>query len=83
MTRLRPSGRGADVWDDLHLLPHQQRELYDWLVLNGDSVLLGDSFAASYAAKLVAGTYGIYYRAQTSVTMPENENGRFACITVE
>jgi mycofactocin radical SAM maturase len=44
LTRLRPSGRGADVWDDLHLLPHQQRELYDWLVLNGEAVLTGDSF---------------------------------------
>jgi len=44
LTRLRPSGRGADVWDDLHLLPHQQKELYDWLVANGSSVLTGDSF---------------------------------------
>jgi mycofactocin radical SAM maturase len=44
LTRLRPSGRGADVWDDLHLLPHQQRELYDWLVEHGSHVLTGDSF---------------------------------------
>ena len=44
LTRLRPSGRGADVWDELHPLPHQQRELYDWLVANGDQVLTGDSF---------------------------------------
>ena len=44
ITRLRPSGRGADVWDDLHPLPSQQRELYDWLVANGDGVLTGDSF---------------------------------------
>jgi mycofactocin radical SAM maturase len=44
LTRLRPSGRGADVWDDLHLLPHQQKELYDWLVANGEDVLTGDSF---------------------------------------
>ena len=44
LTRLRPSGRGADVWDDLHPLPHQQRELYDWLVAHGDDVLTGDSF---------------------------------------
>lgn len=51
--------------------------------LNGDSVLLGNSFAANYAAKLVAGTYGIYYRSETSVTMPQNDNGRFSCITVE
>jgi mycofactocin radical SAM maturase len=44
LTRLRPSGRGADVWDDLHLLPGQQRKLYDWLVARGDRVLTGDSF---------------------------------------
>ena len=44
LTRLRPSGRGADVWDELHLLAGQQRELYDWLVRNGENVLTGDSF---------------------------------------
>ncbi|GAB2660414.1 mycofactocin radical SAM maturase [Gordonia jinhuaensis] len=44
ITRLRPSGRGADVWDDLHPLPAQQRELYDWLVAHGEGVLTGDSF---------------------------------------
>ncbi|MEU6609673.1 mycofactocin radical SAM maturase [Streptomyces shenzhenensis] len=44
LTRLRPSGRGADVWDELHPLPAQQRELYDWLLAHGDTVLTGDSF---------------------------------------
>ena len=44
LTRLRPSGRGADVWGDLHPLPEQQRQLYDWLVANGEEVLTGDSF---------------------------------------
>ena len=44
ITRLRPSGRGADVWDDLHVTAEQQRELYDWLVANGEGVLTGDSF---------------------------------------
>ena len=44
LTRLRPSGRGADTWDDLHPRPEQQRELYDWLIANGDKVLTGDSF---------------------------------------
>jgi mycofactocin biosynthetic radical S-adenosylmethionine protein MftC len=44
LTRLRPSGRGADVWDELHPLPEQQRELYEWLLANGDRVLTGDSF---------------------------------------
>jgi mycofactocin biosynthetic radical S-adenosylmethionine protein MftC len=44
LTRLRPSGRGADVWDELHPLPEQQRELYDWLMANGDKILTGDSF---------------------------------------
>ena len=44
LTRLRPSGRGADVWDELHPLPEQQRTLYDWLVAHGEQVLTGDSF---------------------------------------
>ena len=44
ITRLRPSGRGADVWDELHPTAGQQRELYDWLVAHGDGVLTGDSF---------------------------------------
>ena len=44
LTRLRPSGRGADVWDELHPLPAQQRELYEWLLANGERVLTGDSF---------------------------------------
>jgi mycofactocin radical SAM maturase len=44
LTRLRPSGRGADTWDELHPLPEQQKELYDWLVAHGEGVLTGDSF---------------------------------------
>ena len=44
ITRLRPSGRGADVWDELHPTAGQQRELYDWLVAHGEDVLTGDSF---------------------------------------
>jgi mycofactocin biosynthetic radical S-adenosylmethionine protein MftC len=44
ITRLRPSGRGADVWDELHPLPAQQKQMYDWLVARGDQVLTGDSF---------------------------------------
>ena len=44
LTRLRPSGRGADVWDELHPTAEQQRTLYDWLVANGEDVLTGDSF---------------------------------------
>lgn len=44
ITRLRPSGRGADVWDDLHPTQDQQRELYNWLVANGEGILTGDSF---------------------------------------
>jgi len=44
ITRLRPSGRGADVWDELHPTAAQQRELYDWLVARGEDVLTGDSF---------------------------------------
>ena len=35
LTRLRPSGRGADVWDELHPTADQQRQLYDWLLAHG------------------------------------------------
>ena len=44
LTRLRPSGRGADVWDALHPTAAQQRLLYDWLMERGERVLTGDSF---------------------------------------
>ena len=44
LTRLRPSGRGADVWAQLHPTPAQQRRLYDWLTERGEQVLTGDSF---------------------------------------
>lgn len=44
LTRLRPSGRGADVWDELHPTMEQQRDLYDWLLAHGEDVLTGDSF---------------------------------------
>ena len=44
ITRLRPSGRGADVWDELHPTADQQRILYNWLVAHGEGVLTGDSF---------------------------------------
>jgi mycofactocin radical SAM maturase len=44
LTRLRPSGRGADVWDELHPTAAQQRQLYEWLLARGERVLTGDSF---------------------------------------
>lgn len=44
ITRLRPSGRGVDVWDELHPTAAQQVELYNWLVAKGERVLTGDSF---------------------------------------
>jgi mycofactocin radical SAM maturase len=44
LTRLRPSGRGADVWGELHPTADQQRSLYHWLVARGEDVLTGDSF---------------------------------------
>ena len=44
LTRLRPSGRAVDTWDELHPTQAQQRELYHWLLDHGDSVLTGDSF---------------------------------------
>jgi len=44
LTRLRPSGRGADTWPELHPTADQQRQLYDWLAARGEQVLTGDSF---------------------------------------
>ena len=44
ITRLRPAGRGADVWDELHPSAEQQVRLYNWLVAHGERVLTGDSF---------------------------------------
>ncbi|MEU7283549.1 mycofactocin radical SAM maturase [Streptomyces sp. NPDC045431] len=44
LTRLRPAGRGADVWDELHPTAEQQRGLYHWLLDQGEGVLTGDSF---------------------------------------
>ncbi len=44
VTRLRPSGRGVDSWDNLHPTNAQQREIYNWLMANGENVLTGDSF---------------------------------------
>ncbi len=43
LTRLRPSGRGADTWDELHPTNAQQRELYNWIITR-PKVLTGDSF---------------------------------------
>lgn len=44
LTRLRPSGRGVDSWDELHVTPDQQRQMYEWLLEHGEDVLTGDSF---------------------------------------
>ncbi len=44
LTRLRPSGRGADVWHELHPTASQQRQLHGWLLERGEEVLTGDSF---------------------------------------
>jgi len=44
ITRLRPSGRGVDTWDELHPTQQQQRQIYDWLMKHGENVLTGDSF---------------------------------------
>jgi mycofactocin radical SAM maturase len=44
ITRLRPSGRGADSWHELHPTNDQQHQIYRWLLGHGDDVLTGDSF---------------------------------------
>ena len=43
VTRLRPSGRGQDVWGELHPSREQYREFADWLGTHPD-VLTADSF---------------------------------------
>ncbi|NJO55597.1 MAG: mycofactocin radical SAM maturase [Rhodospirillales bacterium] len=43
LTRLRPTGRGAEVWNGLRPTKAQNRGLYDWLRAHPD-VLTGDSF---------------------------------------
>ena len=43
LTRLRPSGRGVDVWNELHPTLAQGRALYSWL-RDRPNVLTGDSF---------------------------------------
>ena len=43
LTRLRPAGRGARSWADLHPSADQQVELYRWLKARPE-VLTGDSF---------------------------------------
>jgi mycofactocin radical SAM maturase len=43
LTRLRPSGRGAESWAQLHPTQEQQVALYHWLVAR-PGVLTGDSF---------------------------------------
>lgn len=49
VTRLRPSGRGADSWHELHPTNAQQRQIHAWLLAHSDPeaelpVLTGDSF---------------------------------------
>ncbi len=43
LTRLRPAGRAANTWNELHPLATQQVDLYQWLLAHPD-VLTGDSF---------------------------------------
>jgi mycofactocin radical SAM maturase len=43
LTRLRPTGRGGDVWEALRPTHAQNQELYHWLLAHPD-VLTGDSF---------------------------------------
>jgi mycofactocin radical SAM maturase len=43
LTRLRPSGRGQDVWESLRPTHQQNQGLYQWLLAHPD-VLTGDSF---------------------------------------
>ena len=44
VTRLRPSGRGAQSWHELRPTNEQQFQIYNWLLAQGETVLTGDSF---------------------------------------
>ena len=54
VTRLRPAGRGADSWPELHPTHEQQLQIYAWLLAHGEEVLTGDSFfhLAAYGQSL-------------------------------
>lgn len=43
VARLRPSGRGRESWEELHLRPEQHRALHEWLRCHPD-VTTGDSY---------------------------------------
>lgn len=43
LTRLRPSGRGQNVWEKMRPTREQNKKLYQWLLAHPD-VLTGDSF---------------------------------------
>ena len=43
LTRLRPSGRGQEIWDEMRPTAEQNKVLYGWLLAHPD-VLTGDSF---------------------------------------
>ena len=80
LTRLRPSGRGADVWDRLHPTSSQQRQLYDWLVERGDKVLTGDSFfhLAAYGEPLARSEH--VWRGPGG--LPDRSGRRRVCLPV-
>jgi mycofactocin radical SAM maturase len=51
ITRLRPSGRGADTWDQLHPTQEQQRQLYDWLLQRPDVLTVTPSSTSPRSAQ--------------------------------
>ena len=84
LTRLRPSGRGAETWDELHPTHDQQIFLYKWLhdrphVLTGDSFFhlsaLGEPLAR--AEPLWGGTRGLPHRSRRRPCM----HARSSCTT--
>jgi mycofactocin radical SAM maturase len=54
LTRLRPSGRGALMWEQLRPTKGQLRQTYDWLLAQGQNVMTGDSFfhLSAYGSRL-------------------------------
>jgi mycofactocin biosynthetic radical S-adenosylmethionine protein MftC len=55
VTRLRPSGRGAASWHELHPTQDQQRQIYRWLRANSEARAASDTRANNEGAATTTG----------------------------
>ena len=76
LTRLRPSGRGADTWHELHPTADQQIDLYRWLQEHPNT-LTGDSFFHLVRARRsAAGTQPLRRRSRRVPHRPDRRRLR-------